>query len=67
VFRVAALDHIAFLPNAAYKGARVLAVRSDVEFELEDELKPNLESVLAIAGMADLIRGRSNAPWRGRE
>jgi len=45
----------------------VLAVRSDVEFELEDELKPNLESVLAIAGMADLIRGRSNAPWRGRE
>jgi len=67
VFRVALLDHIAFLPNAAYKGARVLAVRSDVDLELEDELKPNLESVLAIAGMADLIRGRSNAPWRGRE
>jgi HK97 family phage prohead protease len=58
IFRVALLDHIALLPNAAYKGAKVLAVRSSVE--TEDLEMPNLESVLAIAGMVDLLRGRSN-------
>lgn len=65
VFRVSVLDHLAFLPNPAYKGARVLAVRSA---ETADDIEmPNLESVLSIDGMADLIRGRSNAPWRGKE
>jgi HK97 family phage prohead protease len=57
VFRVALLDHIAFLPNHAYKGARVLAVRSADPLD-EDEPKPNLESVLSIDGIADLMRGR---------
>jgi HK97 family phage prohead protease len=56
VFRVAVLDHIAMLPNAAYKGARVLAVRSSAE--IEDIPQPNLESVLSIDGIADLMRGR---------
>lgn len=65
VFRIAMLDHVAMLPNAAYKGATVLAVRSAPE--VSDVEMPNLESVLAIAGMSDLIRGRSNAPWRGKE
>jgi HK97 family phage prohead protease len=65
IFRVAVLDHIALLPNAAYKGATVLAVRSsDVS---QDVPMPNLESVLSIDGMSDLIRGRSAAPWRGKE
>jgi hypothetical protein len=64
VFRIAVLDHIAMLPNAAYKGATVLAVRSSRD---GDVAMPNLESVLAIAGMTDLIRGRSDAPWRGKE
>lgn len=65
VFRIGMLDHIAMLPNAAYKGANVLTVRSaDIPEEIE---MPNLESVLAIAGMAELLRGRSTAPWRGKE
>lgn len=61
VFRAAYLDHIAMLPNPAYAGAKVLAVRSanHAEDELEDEpIKPNLTSVLALAGIDDLIRGR---------
>jgi len=68
VFRITLLDHIALLPNAAYKGAKVLAVRSADELVDNDDLAtPNLERVLALAGMSDLIRGRSNAPWRGKE
>ncbi len=63
VFRISLLDHIAMLPNPAYSGARVLGVRSAVETARVE--MPNLESVLAIAGMSDLIRGQSNAPWRG--
>lgn len=66
VFRISVLDHIALLPNAAYKGARVLAVRSADEFDVEAPT-PNLESVLSIDGMSDLLRGRSTAPWRGKE
>jgi HK97 family phage prohead protease len=65
IFRVALLDHIAMLPNPAYAGATVLGVRS--EALSEDVAMPNLESVLSIDGMADLIRGRSAAPWRGKE
>jgi hypothetical protein len=67
IFRIAELDHIALLPNAAYRGAKVLAVRSADELEDDEAPQPNLQSVLSIDGMADLLRGRSTAPWRGRE
>jgi HK97 family phage prohead protease len=58
IFR-AGLEHIALLPNAAYAGAAVLGVRNEPEAPPVAELAtPNLEEVLALAGMSDLIRGQ---------
>lgn len=59
IFHVAALDHVALLPNPAYPGAEVLAVREAPP--PVDVVMPNLEEVLSIDGIYDLIRGRSTA------
>lgn len=57
IFRIASIDHIALLPNAAYSGAEVLAVRS-ADLPL-DVATPNLDLVLSLDGIYDLIRGRN--------
>jgi HK97 family phage prohead protease len=59
IFRIDVLDHVALLPNPAYAGAEVLDVRE--ASPVADVAMPNLEEVLALEGIYDLIRGRSDA------
>jgi len=52
------LDHVSLVPNPAYKGAGVLAVRQEQGLPAEDEgaplaPTPNLDKVMALLGMFD--------------
>jgi HK97 family phage prohead protease len=52
------LDHVSLVPNPAYRGAGVLAVRQEQGLPVDDEgptpaPTPNLDSVLALLGMLD--------------
>jgi HK97 family phage prohead protease len=50
------LDHVALVPNPAYKGAGVLAVRQERGSEAADEgppPTPNLDRILRLLGMQD--------------
>jgi len=52
------LDHVSLVPNPAYRGAGVLAVRQEQGLPAEDEgappaPTPNLDKVLALLGMLD--------------
>jgi HK97 family phage prohead protease len=52
------LDHVSLVPNPAYRGAGVLAVRQEQGLPAEDEgappaPTPNLDKVMALLGMLD--------------
>jgi hypothetical protein len=50
------LDHVALVPNPAYKGAGVLAVRQEQGLPAEQEAvqpTPNLDKVLTLLGLQD--------------
>jgi HK97 family phage prohead protease len=52
------LDHVSLVPNPAYRGAGVLAVRQERGLAVEDEgtppaPTPNLDKVMALLGMLD--------------
>lgn len=52
------LDHVSLVPNPAYRGAGVLAVRQEQGLPVEDEGSPlaptpNLDKVMALLGMLD--------------
>lgn len=52
------LDHVSLVPNPAYTGAGVLAVRQEQGIPVEDENTPlaptpNLDKVMALLGMLD--------------
>lgn len=51
------LDHMALVPNPAYRGAGVLAVRQEQALPAEEQLPPaptpNLDKVLQLLGMTD--------------
>jgi HK97 family phage prohead protease len=52
------LDHVSLVPNPAYRGAGVLAVRQEQGLPVEDEgaplaPTPNLDKVMALLGMLD--------------
>jgi HK97 family phage prohead protease len=52
------LDHVSLVPNPAYRGAGVLAVRQEQGPRVEDEGSPpaptpNLDKVMALLGMLD--------------
>lgn len=44
------LDHVALVPNPAYRGAGVLAVRQHQEAEYVETPTPNLDAILAFLG-----------------
>ena len=51
------LDHVSLVPNPAYRGAGVLAVRQEQRLQVEEETPPaptpNLDKVLQMLGMTD--------------
>jgi HK97 family phage prohead protease len=51
------LDHVSLVPNPAYRGAGVLAVRQEQGLEVEEQPPPaptpNLDEVLRLLGMTD--------------